>query len=140
MRDHLIAFLTVYGSPSQAELDLWATALEPVSGNLIEALATWLRMSDQKPQPIEIAHIMQAHEQPISMRRSALDIALKYELTYEELIGPKRHQRQAQPRQEAMFKMKSAGYSHAEIGRFFGRDHTTVMHGVRAHEVRQVDC
>jgi len=138
MREHLATFLGIYNKPTTAEVDLWMAALEPVSGDLIKALATWLRASDQKPQPIEIARIMQAHQQPLSMRRIALDVALKYELSFEELIGPKRHQRQARPRQEAMFKMKELGHSHSEIGRFFGRDHTTVMYGVRAHEARQI--
>lgn len=138
MREHLATFLAFNGTPSEAELDLWEAALAPAGGDLIGALATWLRVSDQKPQPIEILRIMQAHEQPISMRRIALDVAMKHEITIEELTGPKRHQRQAHPRQEAMFKMKRAGYSYSEIGRFFGRDHTTVMHGVRAHEARQI--
>lgn len=136
MREHLATFLAVYGTPGEAELDLWEAALAPSGGDLIEALATWLRVSDHKPKPIEILRIMQAHEHPVSMRRIAIDVAMKHQITIEELTGPKRHHRQAHPRQEAMFRMKRSGYSHSAIGRFFGRDHTTVMHGVRAHEAR----
>ena len=136
MRNHLAAFLGFYGEPSSAELELWVAALEPVEGDLKAALGTWLRLSDQRPQPIEIARIMDAHKQPLSMRRIALDVALKHAVTIEELMGPKRHQRQALPRQEAMFKMRQAGFSFPDIAHFFGRDHTTVMHGVRAHEER----
>ncbi len=138
MRDHLATFLAFYGTPSEAELDLWEAALAPAGGDLIDALATWLRLSEHKPQPIEIIRIMQAHKQPTSLRRIALDVALKYELSLEELIGPKRHRHQAHPRQEAMFMMTRAGYSRSEISRFFGRNHTTVTHGVRAHEARQI--
>jgi len=136
MRAHLATFLAFYGAPSEAELDLWEAALAPADGDLIEALATWLRVNDQKPQPIEILRVLEACGQPDSMRGIALEVAVKHEITVEEMAGPKRQPRQIHPRHEAMFKMRKVGYSYSEIGRFFGRDHTTVMHGVRAHEAR----
>ena len=138
MRSYLTSFLEIYGDPAVAEVDLWVAALEPVRGDLVEALAAWLRMREQKPQPIEIIRIMQEHESPVSMRRIALDAALKYQISYEDIIGEKRQKCHTHPRQEAMFKMRSEGFTYEEIGRFFGRDHTTVIHSVDVHKARQV--
>ena len=43
----------------------------------------------------------------------------------------------AHARQDAMRRIREAlGYSYPRIGRFFGRDHTTVVHGVRASAAR----
>jgi chromosomal replication initiation ATPase DnaA len=44
--------------------------------------------------------------------------------------------RVAHARYEAMWEMRQAGRSYPQIGEFFGRDHTTVLHGVRVHERR----
>ena len=53
-----------------------------------------------------------------------------------DLIGPKRVRSYARPRQVAMYLAKSlTARSLPEIGRRFGgRDHTTVIHGVRRIE------
>jgi chromosomal replication initiator protein len=53
-----------------------------------------------------------------------------------DLIGPKRVRTIARPRQIAMFLAKQlTPRSLPEIGRRFGgRDHTTIMHGVRRIE------
>jgi len=136
MREHLASFLAFYGTPGEVELDLWEAALAPADGDLIDALATWLRVSDQKPQPIEILRIMQAHEQPISMRRIAFDVAMKHEISIEELAGPRRWSFLVRARQEAMFEMRRAGYTLTAIGDFLDRHHTAVIDGVRAHEAR----
>ncbi len=39
-------------------------------------------------------------------------------------------------RQEAMFRAFAAGKSYSEIGRFFGLDHTTIIHGVQKMRLR----
>ncbi|MBU0643248.1 MAG: chromosomal replication initiator protein DnaA, partial [Alphaproteobacteria bacterium] len=53
-----------------------------------------------------------------------------------DMIGPKRVRSIARPRQVAMYLAKQlTSRSLPEIGRRFGgRDHTTVMHGVRRIE------
>jgi chromosomal replication initiator protein len=44
----------------------------------------------------------------------------------------------SRPRQALMHRLYATGrWSLPQIGRFFGRDHTTVLHGIRAHEARQ---
>jgi chromosomal replication initiator protein len=59
-----------------------------------------------------------------------------------DIIGPKRLRSYARPRQVAMYLCKQlTSRSLPEIGRRFGgRDHTTVMHGVRRiEELKTID-
>jgi chromosomal replication initiator protein len=63
-------------------------------------------------------------------------VADYYNIRLSDLIGPKRPRNIARPRQVAMFLSKQlTTRSLPEIGRRFGgRDHTTIMHGVRKIE------
>ena len=73
-----------------------------------------------------------------TMREIAEDVAQAHRLTLDELKTPTHARRIAWPRQEAMAAMHATGrYSYPQIGRFFGMDHTSVIHGVRAHKARQ---
>ena len=136
-REHLAAFLSCYGLPTTAEIDLWEDALANAPGDLRAALAAWLRAGDQKPKPIDILNIMLADRRtPINMRRIALDVAAAHSITWEEIMGAKRDPHIAHPRQEAMFKMRKAGFSLGNIATFFGRHHTTILYGARAHKAR----
>ena len=70
-------------------------------------------------------------------------MAEHYNIRLADLVGPKRVRTFARPRQIAMYLCKSlTSRSLPEIGRRFGgRDHTTVMHGVRRiDELRQTDA
>jgi chromosomal replication initiator protein len=73
-----------------------------------------------------------------TMREMAMEVAEKHGVTLEDLQGPSRTQKLATARQEAMARIYATGrYSTTQVGRFFGgRDHTTVMHGCRAHARR----
>ena len=65
-----------------------------------------------------------------------------YNIRLSDMIGPKRVRTYARPRQVAMYLAKQlTSRSLPEIGRRFGgRDHTTVMHGVkRIEELRNKD-
>lgn len=66
-------------------------------------------------------------------------VAESYKVSVEELCGPSAERRLSWPRQELMALLYETGrYSYPAIGRFLGgRDHTTVLHGVRAHRARQ---
>ncbi len=69
-------------------------------------------------------------------------VAQAHEVSVESLIQPdclgSRHHDFARPRQEAMFLCREMAHrSLPDIGRRFGnRDHTTVLHAVRAVEQR----
>lgn len=60
-----------------------------------------------------------------------------YEISITDLLGPSRVRRFAWPRQHAMYLMRQTGrFSFPQIGRFFRRDHSTVMAAVRAYAER----
>lgn len=65
-------------------------------------------------------------------------VADHHDITEGDICGDGRQRRIAWPRQEAMFVARQAtGHSLPKIGWVFGdRDHTTVMHGIRAVEKR----
>lgn len=69
-------------------------------------------------------------------------VADTYGLTVSELIGRDRSPRVAYPRQVAMYVARRVtGKSLPLIGRRFdGRDHTTIIHGIRRVEQRLNAC
>lgn len=79
-----------------------------------------------------------------TMAQIVADVAFERDVSEGDLIGPSRARWISHPRQEAMWRCyeehRANGlrvYSLPSIGRFFGgRDHTTVLHGIRAHEKR----
>lgn len=76
---------------------------------------------------------------PLTMREIAQAVAASWELSLDDLKGPARQRRIAHPRQEAFAQIHAQGrYSLTQIGQFFGgRDHTTVLSGLRAYAARQ---
>lgn len=80
-----------------------------------------------------------------TMRSIAAAVAEAYGLKVEDLRGTCRERSVAHPRQEAMWRMRQVlcedgrpRYSLPQIGAFLGhRDHTTILHGVRAYEKRR---
>lgn len=79
---------------------------------------------------------------PIKIRVTMHDIldeiSLLYGFSVAELRGPGRTKEIAHARQHAMYLMAQQKHlSLPQIGRYLGgRDHTTVLHGVRAHKAR----
>lgn len=65
-------------------------------------------------------------------------VATKYGMTTADLIGPARSRWFAYARQEAMYRIRQErGLSLPQIGAILGgRDHTTVLHGIRCHADR----
>ena len=90
-----------------------------------------------------LADILRASERKISIDEIQRKVAEHYNIRLSDMIGPKRVRSFARPRQVAMYLCKQmTSRSLPEIGRRFGgRDHTTVMHGVRRiEELRQQDA
>ena len=59
-------------------------------------------------------------------------VSARYGVTVEQLKGKRRNQHMSQPRQVAMWCLRKANLSYAEIGLVLGnRSHVAVMHGVR---------
>lgn len=53
------------------------------------------------------------------------------------ILGPRRDGPTARARQIVMYEARRAGLSYPQIGEALGRDHTSVIHGVRAEEKRR---
>ena len=83
-----------------------------------------------------LADVLRASERKITVEENQRKVSEHYNIRLSDMIGPKRLRTYARPRQIAMFLSKQlTSRSLPEIGRRFGgRDHTTVMHGVRRIE------
>ena len=83
-----------------------------------------------------LADILRVSERKITVEEIQRKVAEHYNIRMSDLIGPKRVRTYARPRQVAMYLAKIlTARSLPEIGRRFGgRDHTTVIHGVRRIE------
>lgn len=89
-----------------------------------------------------LSDVLRASERKISVEEIQRKVAEHYNIRLSDMIGPKRVRTFARPRQVAMYLCKQlTSRSLPEIGRRFGgRDHTTVMHGVkRIEELRNSD-
>jgi chromosomal replication initiator protein len=83
-----------------------------------------------------LADILRASDRKVTIDEIQRRVAEHYNVRLADLIGPKRVRTVARPRQIAMYLSKHmTPRSLPEIGRRFGgRDHTTIMHGVRKIE------
>ncbi|MGH1576818.1 chromosomal replication initiator protein DnaA [Planktotalea sp.] len=83
-----------------------------------------------------LSDVLRASERKITIEEIQRRVSEHYNIRLSELIGPKRVRNFARPRQVAMYLSKQlTSRSLPEIGRRFGgRDHTTVMHGVKRIE------
>ena len=89
-----------------------------------------------------LADILRSSERKITVEEIQRKVADHYNIRLSDMIGPKRLRTVARPRQVAMYLSKAlTTRSLPEIGRRFGgRDHTTIMHGVRrVEELRASD-
>lgn len=89
-----------------------------------------------------LADVLRASERKVSVEEIQRKVSEHYNIRLSDMIGPKRVRTIARPRQIAMYLAKQmTTRSLPEIGRRFGgRDHTTVMHGIkRIEELRVAD-
>jgi hypothetical protein len=88
--------------------------------------------------PLPVADDPLPHAGTPPWKRIALEVAAKHRLLLVDLLSVRRNRALVEARHEAMYRMKTeTSMSFPEIGRRLGgRDHTTVMHGVRRHMVR----
>ena len=83
-----------------------------------------------------LADILRSSDRKITVEEIQRKVSDHFNIRLSDLIGPKRVRTFARPRQMAMYLSKQlTSRSLPEIGRRFGgRDHTTIMHGVRRIE------
>ncbi|PRY93230.1 chromosomal replication initiator protein DnaA [Hasllibacter halocynthiae] len=124
-----------------------------IPGNVRElegALNRLFAHADLMSRPIDLeltqqalVDVLRASERKVSLEEIQRKVAEHYSIRLSDLIGPKRVRTIARPRQVAMYLAKTLTHrSLPEIGRSFGgRDHTTIMHGVRRiEELQQIDA
>ena len=94
-----------------------------------------------RPIDLELAQdclsdVIKTSDRKITIEEIQRKVSEHYNIRLSELVGPKRLRIYARPRQVAMYLAKQhTNRSLPEIGRRFGgRDHTTIMHGVRKIE------
>lgn len=83
-----------------------------------------------------LADVLRNSERKLSIEEIQRKVGEHFNIKFADIIGPKRSRAIARPRQIAMYLAKKlTSRSLPEIGRRFGgRDHTTIMHGVRVIE------
>jgi len=89
-----------------------------------------------------LADILRSSDRKVTVEEIQRKVAEHYNIRLSDMIGPKRLRTIARPRQIAMYLAKTmTTRSLPDIGRRFGgRDHTTIMHGVRkVEELRSTD-
>lgn len=94
-----------------------------------------IRKPEPTPEPVVAIDIQKArsHPAPTTPPRVLLarEVAAKHGITFEELFLPHRRRRYVHARREYYYRAAmELKHSYAQIGRFFGQDHTTVLHGV----------
>lgn len=74
---------------------------------------------------------------PLMWQSILREVAAKHGFTVPEMLSARQDRKLAAARQEAMWRMsKETTMSLPAIGRRLGRDHSTVLYGIRAHERR----
>ncbi len=83
-----------------------------------------------------LADILRSSDRKVTVEEIQRKVADHYSVRLSDLIGPKRMRTIARPRQVAMYLSKQlTTRSLPDIGRRFGgRDHTTILHGVKKIE------
>ncbi|MFO8126756.1 chromosomal replication initiator protein DnaA [Yoonia sp.] len=89
-----------------------------------------------------LSDVLKASDRKVTVEEIQRKVSEHYNIRLSDMIGPRRVRNYARPRQIAMYLAKQmTSRSLPEIGRRFGgRDHTTVMHGVkRIEELKALD-
>lgn len=74
---------------------------------------------------------------PGFVRQAIRDVSAATGVSVDDLLGRGRRRKITQARQLAMFIAREKGAAYSAIARVFGRDHTTIIHGVRAEAARR---
>lgn len=87
---------------------------------------------------LDLATIAPLLRQPMHWKVIVEQVCIAHQVTRSELLGAQRSKKITAARHEAMYRMKTeTTLSLPQIGqRLGGKDHTTVLHGVRRHEAR----
>lgn len=69
--------------------------------------------------------------------RIALEVGLRYDVTLPQMMEDLRYKEVVHARWETWYRIwRELGHSYPRIARAFGKDHSTVIYGVRQHQKR----
>ena len=74
---------------------------------------------------------------PFKMKAIVAKVLVEHGLGWSEVFNTSRKQRICDVRFEIWVGMREAGYSLAQIGRLFDKDHTTILSGIRSYNARR---
>lgn len=75
---------------------------------------------------------------PARARKIIAEVAAAYELTPDDLTGPRRHKHLMEPRWLAMRRIREElNYTFPQIGRLFNRDHSSIIWACRGGRPNQ---
>ena len=88
-----------------------------------------------------VADILPIRTSPVSLpnwKAILYEVCQKHDVLMVDILSTRRDVKSVAARQEAMYRMRTeTTMSSLQIGRRMGgRDHTTVLHGIRAHKAR----
>jgi chromosomal replication initiator protein len=110
---------------------------------IIGGIARLVALARLHPPPLSLSAVMD--ELPVvtddasPLERIVERVAERYRVSVKTVRGPSRVRNVAWARQVAMSVARSAGFSFPQIGAFFGRDHSTVMHSCAKVTERAAD-
>lgn len=97
------------------------------------------RVEPKPPRRRDILHVASADFVPeMTVKQIIAECCQKHGVTMSEMLGLQRFKRIVVARHEAAYRLsKETRLSMPQIGRRLGdRDHTTIIHAIRAHEAR----
>jgi len=100
----------------------------PILGGIAHLEALGKRHPPPVTLAVVTAELPSPEAQGSPLERIAERVAERFRVPVKALRGPSRVKNVAWARQVAMSVARSAGFSFPQIGAFFGRDHSTVMH------------
>lgn len=138
---------------SKAATALMAEALAPAGAKPVEPDITLLPLPsldkeiEDKEAEInrlcaEIENMEVVARGPFYGQRIARSVAKAHGVSYREMLSQRRQKHLVHARQHAMWELrKHTSLSMPAIGRLLGgRDHTTILYGLRAYEKRMLDA
>lgn len=130
------AFLRLWGDPTDEDVAFWEDALEPLGDDLRGGLLRAARMCKTAPLPSDVLGINGLGPSGVAMHTVARAMAEQYGMTLDDLSGSSRISSVSHARQHIMAELVEAGFSTPRIGHMLNRDHSTVIHGAKAHRER----
>lgn len=122
-----------------------AGSIRQLEGTLTQLLLLTQTYAEKSPQELISLLVQEDHllrqQEPPSPETILTKTCQQFKITKEELTGGKRLREVVLPRQVAMYLLREvASLPLTKIGKFLGgRDHTTVLHGIKAIKERIED-